>query len=294
MSEYILKSGRATAKVISRGAELASFIPSDGRERIWTGDPAVWSGHSPILFPVVGSLTDDKVLIDGKPYSMPKHGLIRKREFTLGRHGEDFVEMTIDSDADTLAAYPFEFTVHVIHSITEKGFETVFLVENKSGRPMPMCIGGHPGFMCPVFEGEAFEDYRLKFECDEDGENSLAPNGYIITGTERMACFHNTDTLALDHELFDTHDALILTNLKSRSVRLVHKDTGHGVKFDFPKFDALGVWSAPGKNAPYVCLEPWSGIPALASESGNFEDKPFVKWIPAGECYRTGFRATLI
>ena len=153
MSEYILKSGRATAKVISRGAELASFIPSDGRERIWTGDPAVWSGHSPILFPVVGSLTDDKVLIDGKPYSMPKHGLIRKREFTLGRHGEDFVEMTIDSDADTLAAYPFEFTVHVIHSITEKGFETVFLVENKSGRPMPMCIGGHPGFMCPVFEG---------------------------------------------------------------------------------------------------------------------------------------------
>ena len=99
MSEYILKSGRATAKVISRGAELASFIPSDGRERIWTGDPAVWSGHSPILFPVVGSLTDDKVLIEGKPYSMPKHGLIRKREFSLGRHGEDFVEMTIDSDA---------------------------------------------------------------------------------------------------------------------------------------------------------------------------------------------------
>ena len=39
----------------------------------------------------------------------------------------------------TLAVYPFEFTVHVIHSITEKGFETVFLVENKSGRPMPMC-----------------------------------------------------------------------------------------------------------------------------------------------------------
>lgn len=294
MGQYQLKCGKATAVVNSLGGELSSYIAANGREYMWCGDPAVWGSHSPVLFPVVGTTIDGKIKIEGKTYEIAKHGFTRKLEFTLGKHGEDFVEYTLNADATLLAQYPFDFTLHVTHTITETGFSTIFLIENKSGRRMPACIGGHPGFVCPIYDGDAFEDYELKFECVEHTENTLAPNGGCITGTEPLAEFTDTDTLALSHKLFDARDALIFAAPKSRTVKLISRKTGKGLEFDFHKFDALGIWSAPNKNAPYVCLEPWCGLPAYHDETGNFEDKPYVKMIAAGECYKVGYSMSVI
>lgn len=288
MAQYQLKYGKASAVVNSLGGELASYIAPNGRQYLWNGDPAVWASHSPVLFPVVGTTIDGKIKIGGETYEIPKHGLVRKLEFTLGKHGEDFVEYTISSNPELLAHYPFEFTLHITHTITDEGFSTVFLVENKSGKRMPVCIGGHPGFACPIYEGEKFEDYVLKFESVETEENVLAPNGGCITGTEQLPEFYNTDTLVLEHRLFDAHDALIFAAPKSRKIRLLNKD-GKGLEFDYKKFDSIGIWSMPEKNAPYVCLEPWSGLPAYHDETGNMEDKPYVKFIEPGECYKTGY-----
>ncbi len=284
----------ARAKFRSTGGELTSFVPAGGKEMIWHGDPKVWASHSPLLFPIVGSAVEDTIRIAGKPYPMKKHGFTRAMEFQKARIGEDFIELTIEETPETLTNYPFQFTLHIVHAIDVKGFSTTFVVDNRSDRDMPMCIGGHPGFVCPMREGERFEDYELEFPYAEDGENSLAPGGGIITGKERLPALAGGMRLPLTHAYFDEKDALILTNLASRSVKLVHKDTGKGVFFSFPKFDALGVWSAPGKNAPYVCLEPWSGIPALQGESGNMEDKPYVRILKPGESYRTGYSAMVI
>lgn len=294
MAEYQLKCGAAHATVKSMGGELASYVAPNGRQYMWHGDPAAWASHSPVLFPVVGTTIDGKVKIEGKIFEIAKHGFTRKLEFTLGKHGEDFVEYTLSSNPELMKQYPFEFVLHVTHTITEQGFSTVFLIENLSGRRMPVCIGGHPGFACPIQPGEKFEDYELKFECVEQVENLLAPNGGCITGSEKLAEFSNTDTLKLDHALFDARDALIFDGLKSRKVKLQNAATGKGLLFDFTKFDCLGIWSAPNKNAPYVCLEPWCGLPAFHDETGNFEDKPHVKMIEAGECFKVGYSMTVI
>ena len=100
--------------------------------------------------------------------------------------------------------------------------------------------------------------------------------------------------LPLRHELFDERDALLFTELKSRSVKLVHRDSGKGLNFEFPKMEVLAVWSKPHANADYVCLEPWHGIPECVGESGNMEDKPFVTLLAPEHCYKTWFTVTLI
>ncbi len=294
MGQYTLKYGNTTAKVNSVGGEFCSFVPENGREYIWQGDPAVWGGHSPILFPVVGSTIDSTVRFEGVAYPQKKHGSIRKREWSVGKHGEDFIEMVFESDAETKKEYPYDYTAHIVHSISDTGFSTTFVIENRSEKVMPMCIGGHPGFNCPVYPGEKFTDYVLKFECVEDGENTVCPDGYIITGTEYLDGFQNSDTLALEHSLFDPRDALMFDRIKSHSVKLINRNTGKGLRFDFPKFDALGVWTAPNKNADYVCLEPWCGLPAITGETGAFEDKPYVRFLQPGESFRVGYAMTVI
>ncbi len=293
MAQYELRYKKTVAKVKSLGGEFCSFVPENGKEYIWQGDPSVWVGHSPILFPVVGSTVDNTVKIGSVPYPQKKHGSIRKREWKVGKRGEDFIEMVFESDEETKKEFPFDYAAHIVHTISENSFSTNFVIENKTDQVMPVCIGGHPGFNIPLYEGEAYTDYALKFECVEDGKNSLAPNGYIITGTEYIDGFKNSDTLPLNHGLFDDRDALIFADIRSRSVKVVNK-AGKGIRFDYPKFDALGVWSAPGKNANYVCLEPWCGLPAIEGESGNMEDKPYVKFIKPHESFKVGYTMTIL
>ena len=38
---------------------------------------------------------------------------------------------------------------------------------------------------------------------------------------------------------------------------------------DYPDFPYIGFWHMPHKEAPYVCVEPWSSLP---SRSGIIED----------------------
>ena len=44
----------------THGADLCSIYDQRaGRENLWQGDPAVWNGRSPLLFPIVGRLKED-------------------------------------------------------------------------------------------------------------------------------------------------------------------------------------------------------------------------------------------
>lgn len=294
MSEYQLQYGGARAVTRSLGGELISFVAANGKEYMWDGNPAGWTGRAPVLFPVIGATRDGRVTIDGVSREIQKHGLVRKREFRLAKHGEDFVEYVVESDEEMKRQYPFDFTLHVAHSITGTGFKTVFLAENRSDRKMPVCLGGHPAFVCPMNEGERFEDYELRFECREHVETLNMSDKGLITGKAFLPEFTDTDTLKLDRRYFDQRDTLIFDGLKSRSVKLVNAKTGKGIQFSFRKSECLAIWTAPGKNADYVCLEPWCGLPAFQDESGNFEDKPHVRILEPGMSFRMGYAMEVI
>ena len=116
----------------------------------------------------------------------------------------------------------------------------------------------------------------------------------MIDGAEILPDFQDGQILPLRHELFDERDALLFTELKSRSVTLQHQRSGKGLQFSFPKMEVLAVWTKPFMNANYLCLEPWHGMPAQVTESGAMEEKPFATLLEPGHCYKTWFTATLL
>lgn len=294
MEMISLKYGSTTALIQTKGAQIASFRGTDGRERIWQADPAVWAQHAPVLFPVCGSVRDGKIQIGGETYPMTKHGFTREPDFAVAQLGEDFADLTLKASEETRKMYPFDFVFHVTYRLFENGYTTEFLVENRSGRTMPFCVGGHPAFNVPMEDGAKFSDYQLVFEKEEEGINSLAPGGYLIDGEEKLKELENGRVLALNHALFDPRDALVFAGLRSRSVELVHRESGRGLRFDFPKMEVLAVWSMPGKNADYLCLEPWHGMPGRVQDSDRFEDKPYVTMLAPGQVHTSWFTTRLI
>lgn len=87
--QYILENASYRAAIDGRGAELCSLLDKRcEREYIWQGDPAIWAGRSPILFPMVGKLKEDAYLLGEKKYPMPKHGFAKTSEFSLSGKSE--------------------------------------------------------------------------------------------------------------------------------------------------------------------------------------------------------------
>ena len=147
---YTLTNGNYTAQVNSTGAELFSLKGPDGFEYIWTGDPDYWTGHAPVLFPMVGWLRGGKAKLDGKWVKMGRHGFARRSEFSLAEEGEGKLSLRLVSNEETKKCYPYDFALTVTYTLEENGYKTAFTVENTGDRPMPFTIGGHPGFAFPL------------------------------------------------------------------------------------------------------------------------------------------------
>lgn len=289
-----LRYGQTQGTVLLRGGQLCSFRGADGREVIWQADPTVWAQHAPVLFPVCGAVPEDGISMQGTAYPMKKHGFTRNAAFTVAHQGEDFVDLVLTPTAESRSMYPFDFAFHVTYSLFANGFTTTFLVENRSQQTMPFCVGGHPAFICPMEGGASFEDYQLVFSQRENGRNALTNASGLIDGWETLAGLQDGRVLPLKHQYFDERDALMFTELNSRSVELVHRETGRGLRCDFPKMEVLAVWSKPQMHAGYVCLEPWHGMPSRTDESGRMEDKAFVTLLEPGRCYKTWYTVTLL
>lgn len=293
MSDIILRSGKTTACIRQKGAEMISFCGADGREVIWQADPAVWGKHAPILFPICGRAKDDMAIIDGVTYPMERHGFVRTAPFEIARIGEDFVDLIITPTEASKPQFPFDFVFHVVYTLRENGFRTDFIVENKSQRVMPFCIGGHPAFALPMQEGEKYTDYRIVFPCVEEGKSLLLTGDGLIRGHEIIP-LENGTTLPLKHDWFDARDTLIFPELNSNYADLVHCETGKGLRFSYHKMEVLAVWSMPRNHGDYVCIEPWHGLPGLADESGRFVDKPYATLLSPGMSFQCGYDVALI
>ena len=215
----------------SWAASCGGYRGADGTEYLWSGDPAVWKGVSPVLFPAIGALKGGGATIAGAFYPVPRHGFARELPMRVTEQGEDFVTLTLTETPETKRLYPFAFALSVTHRLCGDGFETRFTVENHAGRPMPFLIGGHPAFACPVGGQGRFEDYVLRFEKPEDGRVSLCDLAtHLIDRTAPAPLEADMRTLPLRHADYDRIDTFIFDGLSSRAVDLVHRETGRGVR----------------------------------------------------------------
>lgn len=294
--EYQLQYRDMKAVCTTMGAELISLKKSDGREVIWQGDPNYWNGRNPHLFPIVGSLKDSKTIILGKEYTIPKHGFARRNEFAVVSHTENQITFVLKSNEKIKECYPFLFAFYVTHTLTEDGFLTEYRIENLDSETMLFGLGGHTAFNCPMEEGSLFSDYEVRFcetethpvyQCVEDDLGGLL----YERGIRKE--YQDFSVINLNYDIFRL-DALIFSKLNSKQVKLVHKTSGNGVEVQMDGFASLGIWTPIGKQAPFVCIEPWSIIPDKEDTNGIFKDKPAITALNPNETAQFSYRVRLL
>ena len=244
-----LKSDQLQVQFQTFGGALSSIKDKDGVEYLWQGDPTYWSGQAPVLFPICGSVRNDTVVYENKDGSheigkIPRHGLVRKKEFNLVDQTDNSVTFAIEDTEEMYENYPYHFRLEITYIVTGKTIRTEYKIYNKeSEKSMPYFIGGHPGFNCPLLADEVYEDYYLEFE---EPETCSVPKPFPETGMldfkDRSSWLNNQKELDLNYDLFN-YDAVTLDELESRTVALRSHKHDKGLKLHFAEFPNLIVWS---------------------------------------------------
>ncbi|MCW3109557.1 MAG: aldose 1-epimerase family protein, partial [Segetibacter sp.] len=222
-------------KVATMGAELQSIYHKQHKlEYMWSGDPAYWGKHSPVLFPIVGELKNKTYNYKGKQYSLSRHGFAREMEFEVTKQNESTITFSLKSNEETAGKYPFQFVFSVKYALTQNTLQISFIVENTGNETMFFSVGAHPAFKVPLIEGTSFEDYQLVFnEKETTGRWPISSEGLIET--EFKPLLQNENTLQLKKELFAA-DAIVLKDLRSTSISITSPKTEHGLKVNFNGF----------------------------------------------------------
>ena len=273
---HAIGDDRLSALISAQGAELHSIRAADGsaagRELLWQAGP-LWPRHAPVLFPIVGRLTDDSLLHDGVTTRMTQHGFARDRRFRFIERGARGCRLLLEDDAQSRAIYPFGFRLEIAYGIEGASLTVRKTVSNPWQSVLPASIGAHPAFIWPLDPGIAPQAHEIVFEQDEPGPVRRVEGGLLRPGPEPNP-IHGRH-LALQDGLF-ADDALILERPASTRLRYGVQD-GPGLSIGWTGYRQLGLWSKPG--AGFLCVEPWSGLASPLGFTGEFSTKPNLSLI---------------
>ena len=274
---HTIQNDNLICTITSKGAEIRSLInKKTGEEYIWQIDPSVWGSSSPVLFPAIGNIKENKIVFDGEDYAMTKHGIIRNYEqLEFEQHDASSCSFTLTSSDETLRQYPYKFLFRVSFTLVEYRLLMTYTVTNNDTVPMHFACGGHTAYACPLDKHTALSDYVIEFpEPLGLASRTLGATGLL---SSQRRCIKTTDgLLPLSDTLFND-DALIFTDITYDWVRLRKKDKKKGVIVRFTDYPNLALWSKPA--ADYVCIEPWLGLPDSEDESTDITKKRSYKTI---------------
>lgn len=276
MSVITLKSNELTVKIKSFGAELTSITDTTGKEFLWQGNPEVWEGQAPILFPMVSRLREGKYKLNGKEYSMGLHGFAKQMEFEVENVCDTSAVFLLKSNDETRVQYPFDFEFRVIYTLDGRKLRVDFRTDNKTEVDMYYSTGAHEAYACPG----GVDNYTIIFDENETlSRYEILPEGGV--GETPIPILSNEREIKLDYSYFAV-DALIFLDAKSRGIALRDDRTGEKIHVDFSGFDTLLIWTRPGGE--YVCIEPWSGSPELPwKKYDDLSEKYRIRTLGAGK-----------
>ena len=281
----ILTNNRYEVTFTAKGGEIESFTDLEtGIQYMWQGHPDYWTGKNPGLFPLVGNTLDGTYEMDGKTYAMKNHGLVRYA--TLDCVCDDGKEVVIafDSSAETKAQYPFDFHYEVGYALQDDTLTVTYRITNTGEREMPFTFGLHPGFNCPLCEGEAFEDYTMRFSNPEKLKQ-------LVFDPEKKKPYTLEDvelqTIPCSYEEIEKYATLIYQGMKSSYLTLSGPNN-HGVRISISGYPYLAIWTAK-KNAPFICLEPWYGHADFSRVEEDFSHREGTMTLSAGKTFTTAY-----
>jgi len=273
-----IASDRISAGISPLGAELWSLRDAQGGEYMTDADPAFWTGHAPLLFPIVGALQGGCYRIGERMFAMSKHGFTRTSRFELVDHAAAMARFRMCDSEETRAAYPFRFVLEMEFRAEGDCLRMVATVTNPAAAPMWFSFGFHPAFAWPLPGGAAKGAHRVKFAVDEPQPvRRIDPPSGLLLPDPQPAPVAGRE-FAPDAALFEA-DALIWDHLASRSLTF-GAEGGARLEIGFPDTPMLGIWQKPG--ARYLCIEPWQGIADPQGYDGDFRTKPGIVALDPG------------
>ena len=293
----VLTNGQLSIAVSAHGAELCSLRKGE-KEYLWQADPAYWKRHSPVLFPIVGSVWESRYRLEGKEYTMGQHGLARDLDFCLTSLTENEVWYKLSESAATLEKYPYGFELEIGYLLEGSSLQVMWKVTNhstaNSGRTLPFQIGAHPAFYFPDYETEPSRRGFFSFGgAKELNYILISAKGCADAETHYPLSLDDEEMLPLDVHTFD-RDALILEDSQVKEVTLHDVDRRPVLRLRFPSAPLVGLWSPPGKNAPFVCIEPWYGRCDRAGFEGDFMEKDWIQLLNPDETFEGGYWIDLL
>lgn len=252
MGEIKLSNGKINAVIDYHGAELRA-LSKNGKDYMWNADPKYWGRVSPVLFPFVGAVNDGHYLYKGQKYPMGQHGFARDMDFELLDQNDTEVQFVLNSNEETRKLYPLDFKLMIGYELIDDGIKVLWEVENIGEENLEFSIGAHPAFLCNLNESSIV--------IKKDGEglseftNSVFGKGLLTHDKKNITL--DKGVMKLNEHSFD-NDAYVIEENQTDEVEILDKDGKHvlSVKYSSP---LVGIWSPPGKNAPFLCIEPWYG-----------------------------------
>jgi galactose mutarotase-like enzyme len=179
----------------------------------------------------------------------------------------------LTQNSETLKIYPFNFEFYITYSLNKNSLKVEYKVKNTGDNTMYYSVGAHEAYACP----EGIDKYSVKFEKSESFYSNVL-NGNLLE-ENKILIAENTDTIKLNYDYFKV-DALVFKTLESKKV-ILQNDSGRKIILDYKGFPYFLLWTKP--NAPYICLEPWRGIPDGMNPSGNLTEKEGIIKLEKGK-----------
>ncbi len=256
------------------GCEITSiYSKEDDFEYLWQGNPDIWSGQSPILFPIIGRLIEDKYILGDTEYDMPKHGFARKLPWKCLSKASDSISFILSETDDTLKIYPFYFDLKVSYTLIGNKLTVQHEVHNKGKNEMYFSLGAHPAFNCAIGDKLIFDNNETLDTIKIDLLNSLRL-------PETFPVLNNETTITITEDIFK-EDALIFKGVTSENITLASDSHNKKIRFNLGKSPYLGIWAKPG--APYVCIEPWYGVNDSIGKRVDFSKKEGINTLAPNE-----------
>ncbi|GAB3934533.1 aldose 1-epimerase family protein [Mucilaginibacter myungsuensis] len=281
----VIENEYLKASIDHKGAQLSSLIDkATGREIMWHGD--AWPSHAPNLFPVVGSVINSQIVVDGKTYDLPpRHGFARGSDFSIKETNGTHAKFSLKYSEATLKMYPYKFDFQVIYDLIDNALRITYKVLNLDERTIYFSVGGHPAFNVPFNEGENYEDYYLEFEIEEPLDTHLLGSDGFFNGQTEPVKLEGRN-LPLTREMF-AKDALVFVHPQSRQVAIRSTKHNESLTVQFPHFPYLGIWAKPG--ADFVCIEPWLGHADVSGKPVELKNKAGIQKLVHGHVFDASY-----
>lgn len=269
MQKITIKNDNLAIKISTLGAEIQEVDNlKDHYQYVWTADAKYWGRHAPVLFPFIGRSNNNQYLLNGKAYSMKQHGFLRDQTFTIDSQKKDQVQLSWHSDEKTYRIYPYHFKATINYQLVNDQLKISYQIDNENDAAMYYSLGFHPGLNI----SSNLADYALQFTPTVSELKTLLIDPAPFRSGKTAQIKLQNGKLPLSYPMLD--DGLIIYDVKNiRSVSLLSKKDSHSVKEDLSDFPYLAIWSPEKKHAPFVCVEPFKGLPDKYGQPGELTNK---------------------